>query len=107
MICKRHSSKLQTLLKPLCILFIIAGVFGTVCFRSGVKSLEYRLGVLQLKEQQLIKEQRNLLVQREDLLSLKRIEHVAVKNMGFVFPDRNKVFYVKERMYPLPIKANY
>jgi hypothetical protein len=69
-----------------------------VWLRSSIKSLEYKLGVLQQRKAQLVKEQRNLMAARDNILSLASIDNVAIKKMGFNFPDRNKVFYVKERI---------
>jgi len=91
---ERQVNLVQFLLKPLSILIILGGIFCIVWLRSGIKSLEYKLGTLQMKEEQLTREYRNLLIQRDDVLSLKRVEYVAIERMGFVFPDRNRVFYV-------------
>ncbi len=91
---ERQVSLVQFFVKPLGMLIVIAGIFCIVWLRSSITSLEYRLGTLQMKQQQLTKEHRNLLIQRDDVISLRRIEYVAIQRMGFVFPDRNRVFYV-------------
>ncbi len=107
MIYERQNKMLKFLFKTLGVMIVIGGIFSIVWLRSSIKSLEYRLGNLQIKEQQLIKEQRNLLVKKEGMLSLKKIEHVAMNKMGFGFPDRTKVFTVKGRRVPKPFLASF
>ncbi|MBF0538413.1 MAG: cell division protein FtsL [Nitrospirae bacterium] len=96
MIHARRNELLGNALMLLGMLLIVASIFFTVWLRSSIKSLQYRLGNLQQRQHQLMKEQRNLVATRESLLSIANIDQVA-KKMGFDFPDRSKVIYVKEK----------
>ncbi|KJU85641.1 Cell division protein FtsL [Candidatus Magnetobacterium bavaricum] len=96
MIRTRRNEMLSNALMALGVLLIVAGIFSTVWLRSSIKSLQYRLGNLQQRQHQLIKEQRNLTARKENLLSIANIDQVA-KKMGFDFPDRSRVIHVKEK----------
>ncbi|MBF0607084.1 MAG: hypothetical protein SFH39_10790 [Candidatus Magnetobacterium sp. LHC-1] len=96
MIRIRKHELLGNVLMAMGVLLIVGGIFFTVWLRSSIKSLQYKLGNLQQRQHQLIKQQRNLIVQKEGLLSIANIDQVA-KKMGFDFPDRSKVIHVKEK----------
>ncbi|QWR76848.1 hypothetical protein [Candidatus Magnetomonas plexicatena] len=98
MISEIRGSVFRHFLSAAAISLIVISVFYMVWLRSSIKSLEYKLGVLQHRKAVLVKEQRNLIAARDNLLSIASIDNVAIKKMGFNFPDRNKVFYVKERI---------
>ncbi|MBF0336371.1 MAG: hypothetical protein HQL05_00930 [Nitrospirae bacterium] len=96
MIRTRRHELLGNVLMVMGALLIVAGIFFTVWLRSSIKSLQYRLGNLQQRQHQLIKEQRNLIAKKDGMLSIANIDQVA-KKMGFDFPDRSKVIHVKEK----------
>ncbi|MCI4625577.1 MAG: cell division protein FtsL [Candidatus Magnetoovum sp. WYHC-5] len=76
---------------------VTVSIFSMVWLRSSIKTLEYRLGIFQQKQIELMKERRNLLVKKDNLLSISNIDHIAIKKMGFDFPDRTKVIYIKDK----------
>ncbi len=96
---------MKYLLRPMSVLLIVAGVSFTLWLRSSITSLDYKLGSLQEKKQQILKERRRLLSQRENLLSVKNIELVAIKKLGLVSPDRSKIFWVKGEEEARPFRA--
>jgi hypothetical protein len=98
MIYDRRNTLLRHVAMVLGIAIIGSCIFLNLWLRTSIKSLEYRLGNLQQKQYHLMKEQRNLLAKRDNLLSIASINKVAIKKMGFSFPNRNKVFHVKERI---------
>ncbi|MBF0565630.1 MAG: hypothetical protein HQK89_10340 [Nitrospirae bacterium] len=98
MIYDRQNTLLRHAAMVLGIALIISCIFLTLWLRTSIKSLEYRLGNLQQKQYLRMKEQRNLQAKRDNLLSFASIDNVAIKKMGFSFPNRNKVFHVKERI---------
>ncbi|MBF0556589.1 MAG: cell division protein FtsL [Nitrospirae bacterium] len=98
MICEKRCTMLSNVLLVLGALLIVISVFYTLWLRSSIKSLEYKLGNMQQKQYELLKKQRNLMAKKENLLSLNSVDSLAIKKMGFEFPDRNRVIYVKERL---------
>ncbi|MBF0343220.1 MAG: cell division protein FtsL [Nitrospirae bacterium] len=97
MLHDRRHELIGNVLMLLGALLIVGSIFFTVWLRSSIKSLQYRLGNLQQRHYQLMKEQRNLIAKKDNLLSITNIDHLAIKKMGFDFPDRNKIIYIKEK----------
>ena len=95
MICEKRCTIMSNVLLVLGALLIVISVFYTLWLRSSIKSLEYKMGNMQQKKYELLKKQRNLMTKKENLLSISSIDRVAIKKMGFEFPDRNRVIYVK------------
>lgn len=98
MICEKRCTMMSNFLLVLGALLIVVSVFYTLWLRTSIKSLEYKLGNMQQRQYELLKKQRNLMAQKENLLSLNSVDRLAIKKMGFEFPDRNRVIYVKERL---------
>jgi cell division protein FtsL len=95
MMYRKQESLLRFLVWPLLMFVVASGIFGVIWLRSSITSLEYRLGELKVREQKLTMEERNLLAKKENILSIAKIEKVAIKDMGFQFPDRSRVFFLK------------
>lgn len=98
MIYEKSNSAGRNFLLFLGFIIIVVSIFFMVWMRSSIKSLEYKLGELQQRQHTLMKERRNLLAKKDNLLSIAAIDHVAIKKMGFAFPDRTRVIYVKDRI---------
>lgn len=102
----RKQNRFVWLLKPLSVMAVLVSVFGTVWLRSSVVSLEYRLSSLEKKKAGLMREAKTLMAERASLLSVERFENVAMNGLGFTFPDRVKVVYVKKAGDNEPRKAS-
>jgi hypothetical protein len=87
--------KKWTLLKFGLPIYVIAGLFALVWFRTEVVSLEYELGELNKQKVNLIREQRLVTAKRANFYSAKNIEETAVKVLGMSSPDRNNIYYVE------------
>lgn len=86
---------------------IIISVFLMIGLKGKITSLEYRISELESQKLHLVKEKKELLVKRSDLLSIKNIEHVAMNRLGLTFPDRKRVIYVKREELPHNFRAEY
>ncbi|KJR42775.1 Cell division protein FtsL [Candidatus Magnetoovum chiemensis] len=96
MIYDKRSHILRRLLIIMGSFIIIVSIFMTLWMRTSIKSLEYKLGKLQQKQHELLKERRNLRAQKDDLLSINTVNNVAIKKLGLDYTDRTKVFYIKD-----------
>jgi hypothetical protein len=93
--------------KPLFIVILLFGVFGLVYLRSSVLTLEYRLGDIEKKKMDCLRERKMLLAEKTSLLSFEKVEASFINSSsGFVFPDRIKVIHVKKQKGSLPYKAS-
>ena len=93
----------RILLAPL----IIVSVFLLVWLKSEITSLEYRISDFENKRLGLLKDKKELILKRSDILSIENVEHVAMNRFGLTFPDRKKVFYVKRGEGPYNVRADY
>ncbi len=98
----RRRRGLSRVLKPVLFVIPVALVFSIIWLRSSFVALEYELGHLQILRAELIKEQRELIARKASMASMKKIERIAVSKMGFVYPDRRRVFFVKSGSPPMP-----
>jgi len=87
--------KKWTLLKFGLLLYIFAGLFTLIWFRTEVMSLEYQLGELNRQKTVLVREQRLVTAKRANFYSSKNIEDTAVKVLGMKTPERNNIFFVE------------
>jgi hypothetical protein len=74
-----------------------------VWMRSSITSMEYDIGSLEKRKTQALKERKLL---EADLASLRSIREVEDRSMGMVFPDREKVVYVKRDKGSVPYAAS-
>lgn len=81
-------------------LLILAGIIGfgicSVQVRSGCIGLEREIGKARLQKKALLNEQKILMAEREQLLSLQRVRYLASNKFGLQEPDRKKVVFVVE-----------
>ena len=106
---------LSLIYKPLCIIFLLFGLFGLVRLRSNVVSISYNLRTLEEKKTESMKEMKMLLADRAKFISLANIgpsfqgkgngDYKPV-NSEYVFPDRVKVIHVKRHTGPETYKAS-
>jgi len=92
-------------IKPLLVLTIVFLIFSTIWIHSRVTAFEYELGQLQKQKVALIKERRELIAKRAQMASMKKIQYIAGRKMGLVYPDRKRVFFVKSGRGPTPYTA--
>ena len=94
------------LLKVFMVSLLIAGVFSIICLRSSFVKLEYRLGTLEQKKVECLKERKMLLAQKTSLLSLEKLEASLNTTEEFILPDRIKVIHVDKKKQYLPKRAS-
>lgn len=101
---KTDSSMLSLLFKPLCIAFLLFGLFGLVWLRSSTVTVAYELRSLEENKMNTLKDMRMLLAERASLMSLEKIDASlrgnnqsdnVYANSGYVFPDRVRVVHLK------------
>ncbi len=85
-------SMLHVFFKPAFIVFLLVSIFVTIWLRAGVVSLEYRIGKLEKKKNEIARDIKVIAAQRSSLLSVGRLETASNR---FVFPDRVRVVFVK------------
>ena len=105
MIYRKKKGIPNWIIKPILLVLPVFLVFSIIWLRSNLVALEYELGQLQLQRANLIKEERELVAKRAEMASVKKIEYIASKKMGFVYPDRKRVFFVKIDYAPGPYTA--
>ncbi|NOZ26137.1 MAG: hypothetical protein GXO94_08640 [Nitrospirae bacterium] len=96
---------LGRIIKPFLVLAIVFLIFSTIWLHSRVTAFEYELGQLQKQRVALIKERRELVAKRAQMVSLKKVQYIAANRMGLVYPDRKRVFFVKSDRGPTPYTA--
>ena len=99
-------SVLSFLLKSFMVCLLISGVFSLICLRSSFVKLEYRLGTLEQKKVECLRERKMLLAQKTSLLSLEKLETSLNTTEEFILPDRIKVIHVDKKKQYLPQRAS-
>lgn len=102
----RHIGTNKTLsfiVKSLCIVLLVFGLFGIVWLRSEILRLEYSIADLEKKKMEYLKEKRMLFAEKARLLSFEMIS--ASLGEEFVFPDRTRVIHVKKQRGVEPHKV--
>lgn len=90
----RKKNRFLCLLKPLSIVLLLFLIFAIVWLRSSVVALEYRLGNLEKKKMELLRDRKVFLAEQSNLLYVGRLHAAAANSAGLTFPDRVKVVYV-------------
>ena len=93
--------------KGLSVILLIISIFVVVLLRSNVTSLEYRLSTLEKMKMEAQRDQKTLVAQKAGLLALTRVEKMDLSGLGFSFPERKRVVYVKGTDIKGPYKASY
>jgi len=113
---KTNSNMLSLFYKPLCVAFLLFGLFGLVWLRSNVVKVAYDLRNLEEKKMETLKDVKMLLAERAKLMSIEKIEVAFRGNIqkgsvyadsGYVFPDRVRVIHVKRDKGPESLKASF
>jgi cell division protein FtsL len=95
-----------TLLKCCFFIYAFIFVFVLIWLRIGVVNLEYQLGELGSKKTKLMKQGRILSAERASLYSAGKIEKIATKQLGMIFPERERVFFVKKTISAAPYRVS-
>ena len=93
--------------KALSVILLVISVFTVVWMRAGVTSLEYRLSTLEQMKMEAMRDQKTLVAQKASLMALTRVEKMDLSGLGFSFPERKRVVYVKGTDIKGPYKASY
>jgi predicted PurR-regulated permease PerM len=102
-----RKSRTVSVLKVLSIFLLLALVFGVVMLRSNVTSLEYTLSKLEKAKLEAQRDQKSLVAQKAGLMTLTRVEKTDLSDMGFSFPERKRVVYVRGPETQGPYRASY
>jgi hypothetical protein len=92
MMYRRRRNTISHLLAPLLCLVLLLSMFGLVRLRSSIVSIEYRIGDMERQRAEALKEKK---IMAADLAALLSIGEVENRDVALVFPDRQKVVYVK------------
>jgi hypothetical protein len=103
MMYHRKQGILGRAVKPLLILMLLIGVFGLVKMRAAIVSVEYDIGELEKKKAELLTQRKALQAEFSAMLSLKSVEG---RELELVFPDRERVIYVKRDGVNKPYAAS-
>jgi hypothetical protein len=111
---KRNSNMVSLLYKPLCIAFLLFGLFGLIWLRSSVTTVAYDLRNLQEKKDKALRDEKILLAEKAKLMSLEKLDvSFQPKSQGegryadYVFPDRTKVIHIAESRGPKVYQASF
>lgn len=94
-------------IKIISILLIVVSVFSIVWLRATVTDLEYKLSSLEKVKMEAFRDKKSLVAQKAGLMALARVEKADLSGMGFSFPERKRVVYVKSADFNGPYKASY
>jgi hypothetical protein len=111
---KTNTNMLSLLHKPLCIAFLLFGLFGLIWLRSSVTTVAYDLRNLEEKKNEALRNEKILLAERAKLMSLEKLDvsyrtnaHDEGGYADYVFPDRTRVIHVTENRGPQVYQASF
>jgi hypothetical protein len=111
---KTNTNMLSLLYKPLCIAFLLFGLFGLIWLRSSVTTVAYDLRNLQEKKDDALRNEKILLAERAKLMSLEKLDvsfrtkvQAESRYADYVFPDRTKVIHITESRGPRVYQASF
>jgi hypothetical protein len=111
---KTNSNMVSLVYKPLCIAFLLFGLFGLIWLRSSVTTVAYDLRNLEEKKGDALKDEKILLAERARLMSLEKLDVSFRTNSGdegkysdYVFPDRTKVVHIAGGRAPQLYQASF
>jgi hypothetical protein len=100
---RRRPSLMARAVKPVLVLVFVLGIFGLVKMRAAIVSTEYDIGKLEKQKQELLVKRKAMQAEFSSQLSLKSIE---ASKLALVFPDRERVIYVRRDEGGMPYKAS-
>jgi hypothetical protein len=111
---KTDGNMLSLLYKPLCIAFLLFGLFGLIWLRSGTVKVSYDLRNLEEKKMEALKDRKALLANRAQLMALGKVDasfrstgqSEGAYAGGYIFPDRVRVIHIKHNKGPVPYRAS-
>ena len=95
------------MIRALSLVMLVVMVFSLVWLRSNVTTLEYRLSSLEKSRAEAQRDQKSLVAEKAGLMTLTRVEKSDLEGMGFTFPERKRVVYVKGAEEKTPYKVSY
>jgi hypothetical protein len=111
---KTNTNMLSLIQKPLCIAFLLVGLFGLIWLRSSVTTVAYDLRNLEEKKGEALKNEKILLAERAKLMSLEKLDVSFRTNSrdegryaDYVFPDRTKVIHIAGSRGPQLYQASF
>lgn len=102
----KNNRKKGILLKFSMYLYLVICLFAIVWLRAAVVNLEYELGELNKLRADLVRDSRMVVAQRSSFYSIKKIEGIAVKQLGMTLPERENVFFVERKRAAGPYRAS-
>jgi hypothetical protein len=94
------------IIKTMCVILLLFGLFGLVWLKSNVVILEYKISVLEKKKADYLKDRKILLAQKAGLQSFETLQSSLRESQGFIFPDRVMVIHVKREKGSLTYKTS-
>jgi hypothetical protein len=104
---RHRKNRMVSAMKAISVLLIVISVFSIVWLRASVTSLEYKLSSLEKMKMEALRDQKSLVAQKAGLMNLARVEKADLTGMGFSFPERKRVVYVKLDDFKGSYKASY
>lgn len=110
---KTNGNMLSLFHKPLCIAFLLFGLFGLIWLRSSIVTAAYDLRNIEEKKMEALKDRKALLADRAKLMSIGKIDALfqdargeGKYASGYIFPDRVRVIHIKRNRGPEPYRAS-
>lgn len=91
-----HKGMFSFIVIPLVIVSLLFGIFSVVWLRSGVRTTEYNIALLEDKRMEVLKERKMFMAEKASLLSIQNVKNAGGGKPEMVFPDGTKVIYVKK-----------
>lgn len=98
----KRKSMLSYLYIPFLCGVLLIGIFSLVRLRSGVVSMEYRIGEMETFKKEALRERKAIEAELASLVSIAYLEQ-----RGLAFPDRKRVFYVRKDRGEMPYTASF
>ncbi len=102
-----RKSLVSSFLWPFCFFGFLIAIFLTVWLRSSVRTVEYKIALLDDQKTEILKERKAILAEKANFLSIQNLKDKKSGKVAFVFPDRAKVIYVKKDDKFFPHRASY
>jgi len=86
-------------------LYFLISIFTLIWLRTAVVNLEYKIGELDEQKAELLSKRDLLIAKRANFYSAKKIENMAIKQLGMILPERDNIFFVKRTGHVGPYKV--